>query len=139
MDNGDESFYEEYSIEEILPNSSNLTVSIYGSGDSEFSITDMMLAVGNYKSQWTQANGEFANTQVSIDNNGVTIRSSTLAGTYTKQTPQELSTYSSNRLMATINDDGILAPKIETQNEISMPPIKLVPQPDGWAFVKEEG
>lgn len=139
LDNGDESFYEEYSIEGILPNSSNLTVSIYGSGDSEFSITDMMLAVGNYKSQWTQANGEFANTQVSIDNNGVTIRSSTLAGTYTKQTPQELSTYSSNRLMATINDDGILAPKIETQNEISMPPIKIVPQPDGWAFVKEEG
>lgn len=136
LDNGEESFYDEYSLEGILPNSSNLTVSVYGSADSEFSITDMMLAVGNYKSQWTQANGEFANTQVTIDNSGVTIRSSTLNGTYTKQTPQEVSTYTNNILSATINDDGILAPKAKFKNEINMSPIKIVPQSDGWAFVR---
>ena len=136
LSNGDESFYDEYSLEGILPNSSNLTVSVYGSGDSEFSITDMMLAVGDYKSQWTQANGEFANMQVTIDNNGVTIRSNTLSGTYTKQTPQEVSTYSNNTLTATINDDGISAPKARFRNEINMSPIKIVPQSDGWAFVR---
>ena len=132
----DESFYDEYSLEGMLPNSSNLTVSVYGSGDSEFSITDMMLAVGDYKSQWTQANGEFANMQVTIDNNGVTIRSNTLSGTYTKQTPQEVSTYTNNTLTATINDDGISAPKARFRNEINMSPIKIVPQSDGWAFVR---
>ena len=136
LDNGDESFYGEYSLEGILPNSSNLTISVYGSSDSEFSITDMMLAVGNYKSQWTQANGEFANTQVTIDNSGVTIRSNTLNGTYTKQTPQEVSTYTNNILSATINDDGISAPKAKFKNEINMSPIKIVPQSDGWAFVR---
>jgi len=135
LNNGDESFYDEYSLEGILPNSSNLTISVYGSADSEFSINDMMLAVGDYKTQWTQANGEFANTQVSIDNTGVIIRSNTLDGTYTKQTPQELSAYSNNALAATINSDGISAPKANFKNEIIMSPIKIVPQRDGWAFV----
>lgn len=134
--NGEESFYNEYSLEGILPKSSSLIISIYGSSDSEFSINDMMLAVGDYKTQWTQANGEFANTQVSIDNNGVIIRSNTLTGTYTKQTPQELSAYSNNTLSATINNDGIRAPKAEFKNEINMSPIKIVPQSDGWAFVR---
>lgn len=138
LENGDESFYEEYSLEAILPNSSNLTISVYGSEDSEFSINDMMLSVGEYKTQWTQANGEFANTQVSIDNTGVTIRSNTLNGTYTKQTPQELSAYSNNVLSATINNDGISVPKAEFRNEIKMSPIKIVPQSDGWAFVRSE-
>ena len=135
LDNGEESFYDEYSLEGMLPNSSNLTISVYGSGDSEFSINDMMLALGDYKTQWTQANGEFANTQVSIDNTGVTIRSNTLDGTYTKQTPQELSAYSNNVLTATINNDGISAPKADFRDEITMSPIKIVPQRDGWAFV----
>lgn len=138
LENGDESFYDEYSLEAILPNSSNLTVSVYGSGDSEFAINDMMLAVGDYKTQWTQANGEFANTQVAIDTTGVTIRSNTLDGTYTKQTPQELSAYSNNVLAATINNEGLIAPKAEFKNEISMSPIKIVPQNDGWAFVRSE-
>lgn len=138
LDNGDTSFYDEHSIEAILPNSSNLTVSVYGSSDAEFSVTDMMLSVGDYKSQWTQANGEFANTQVSIDNNGVTIRSNNLAGTYTKQTPQELSAYANNTLVATINDDGTSAPKAEFTTEIGMSPIKIVPQNDGWAFVRKD-
>ena len=136
LENGDESFYKEYDLEEILPNSANLTISVYGSSDSEFSITDMMLAVGNYRSQWTQANGEFANTQVTIDSNGVTIRSNNLSGTYSKQTSQEISTFSNNRLVATVNDDGVSAPKIESVNAIAMPPIKIVPRSDGWAFVK---
>lgn len=136
LENGDESFYKDFSIEKILPNSSNLTISVYGSSDSEFSITDMMLAVGDYRSQWTQANGEFANTQVTIDSNGVTIRSSNLSGTYSKQTPQELSTYSNNKLVATVNESGISAPKIDATKAISMPPIKIVPRSDGWAFVK---
>lgn len=138
LENGEESFYRDYSIEAMLPNSANLTVSVFGSSDSEFSVTDMMLSVGDYKSQWTQANGEFANTQVSIDSNGVVIRSSTLAGTYTKQTPQEISTYSHNTLSATVNDDGVIAPKAEFKKEIGMSPIKIVPQSDGWAFVKKE-
>lgn len=137
LENGDESFYNEYSLEGILPNSSNLTISVYGSADSEFSINDMMLAVGDYRTQWTQANGEFANTQVSIDNTGVTIRSNMMDGVYTKQTPQELSAYSNNVLAATINSDGIGAPKVEIKNEMCMSPIKIVPQSDGWAFVPE--
>lgn len=138
LENGDESFYGDHSIEGILPNASNLVIEVYGSSDSEFSITDMMLSVGNYKTQWTQANGEFANMQVTIDNNGVVIRSNTLTGTYTKQTPQEVSVYSNNVLSATVNGDEIIAPKAKFKNEISMSPIKIVPQSDGWAFVRKE-
>ena len=138
LENGEETFYGDFGIEKILPNSSNLTVSVYSSADSEFSITDMMLSVGDYKTQWTQANGEFANTQVSIDTGGITVRSSSLDGTYTKQTPQEISTYYNNQLAATLNNDGLKAPKATFGTEINMPPIKIVPQSDGWAFVKGE-
>lgn len=136
LPNSKSSFYEDFIIEEMLPHSSNLNILVYGSEDSDFSITDMMLAPGNYRSQWTQANGEFANTQVTIDTSGVTVHSKTTDGVFTKQTPQDISAYINNSIVATINSDSILAPKIKVQKEVNMPPIKIVPQSDGWAFVK---
>ena len=59
LGNGEVVGWQEYVLEAILPLSSSLTVTISTSADAEiFDITDMMLAVGNYKTQWTQANGE---------------------------------------------------------------------------------
>lgn len=134
--NGEASLWEEKSIEVILPNSTRLTVSVSGSSDSDFEITDMMLSVGNYRSKWSQANGEFANTQVSIDIDGVTIKSSNLDGSYAKQTSQGLTIFENNTAKAFVNGTTVSSEKIVASTEIDMPPIKIVPQRTGWAFVK---
>lgn len=136
--NGEAVNYKEYAVEAILPHSTELTVSVTASNDAEFSITDMMLAVGSFRSQWTQANGEFSNSQVQIDGDGVTVKNSNLAGAYTKVTPQGVEVYLNSQLIAVVNNETIKAPIGEFTKEIDMPPIKVVAQSDGWAFVEKE-
>ena len=136
--NGEAVNYKEYAVEAILPHSTELTVSVTATNDAEFYITDMMLAVGSFRSQWTQANGEFSNSQVQIDSDGVTVKNSNLAGAFTKVTPQGVEVYLNSQLIALINSDTIKAPIGEFTKEIDMPPIKVVAQSDGWAFVEKE-
>lgn len=136
--NGEAVNYKEYAIEALLPHSTELAVSVTASNDAEFYITDMMLAVGNYRSQWTQANGEFSNSQVQIDSDGVTVKNSNLAGAYTRVTPQGVEVYLNSQLIALINNETIKAPIGEFTKEIDMPPLKVVAQSDGWAFVEKE-
>ena len=138
LPNGKSSNYGEFAIEAMLPHSTELTVSVTASDDAEFYITDMMLAVGNYRSQWTQANGEFSNSQVQIDTDGITVKNSNLDGSYTKQTPQEVEVYRDGRLAALVSGDQVMADSGAFKNEIDMPPIKIVPMNDGWAFVEKE-
>ena len=138
LDNSESSTWEDFSIEGILPMSTQLTIEVFGSSDSEFSITDMMLAVGNYRSNWSQANGEFANTQVAIDTTGVKITNSNLHGAYSKLDSQGLIIFDSNSESSFINNDGVHTKSISAENEIDMPPLKIVPQSDGWAFVPKE-
>lgn len=141
LENGETSNYSEYSIEGILPHSTELTVSVTASNDNgiEFYVTDMMLAVGNIRTQWTQANGEFSNSQVQIDIDGVTVKNSNLDGSYTKQTSQAVEVFRNNQLAAMVSSDMVSANTGAFKDEIDMPPIKIVAQTDGWAFVKKEG
>ena len=136
--NGEAANYKEYAIEALLPHSTELTVSVTASNDAEFCITDMMLAVGSFRSRWTQANGEFSNSQVQIDSDGVTVKNSNLAGAYTKVTPQGVEVYLNSQLIALVNNETIKAPIGEFTKEIDMPPLKIVAQSDGWAFVEKE-
>ena len=135
--NGESANYKDFAAEAILPHSTELTLTVTASSDAEFYITDMMLAVGDYRSQWTQANGEFSNSQVQIDIDGVTVKNNNLSGTYTRQTPQNVEVWKNNQLIGILSSDEIQAPKGSFTKEIDMPPIKIVPQSNGWAFVKD--
>ena len=141
LGNGETSNYGEYAIEGILPHSTELALTVTASDDNgiEFYVTDMMLAVGNYRSQWTQANGEFSNSQVQINIDGVTVKNNNLAGSYTRQTSQAVEVFKNNQLAAMVSSEEISANTGAFKNEIDMPPIKIVAQNDGWAFVKKEG
>lgn len=136
--NGTSSNYGEFAIEAILPHSAELTVSVYATADAEFYITDMMLAVGNYRSQWTQANGEFSNSQVQIDIDGITVKNSNLDGSYTKQTSQELEVYKNNQLAARLSSEQVSATTGTFTKEIDLYPMKIVAQSNGIAIVKKE-
>lgn len=135
--NGEASNYGEFAIDAMLPHSTELALTVTASSDAEFYITDMMIAVGNYHTQWTQAADEFSNTQVQVDKEGVTVRDSSHNGVYTKQTPQQFEVYSNRSLVARLDNDRVLAENGSFTEGIDMPPLKIVPQPDGWAFVKK--
>ncbi len=140
LGNNETSNYGEFAIEGILPHSTELTVTVTASSDSgiEFYVTDMMFAVGNLRSQWTQANGEFSNSQVQIDIDGVTVRNNNLDGTYTRQTSQAVEVYNNSQLAAIVSKEMVSATTGAFEKEIDMPPLKIVAQSDGWAFVKKE-
>lgn len=133
--NGEAPIYNEYTIEKILPKSSVLVITVFGSDESELSVTDMMLAVGDYRSQWTQANGELANTQTQVDIQGVKVSSTTTDDTSSQLTSQGLYTKDGSNIISSLTNGGLVTPEINATREISMPPIKIVPQRNGWAFV----
>lgn len=143
---GEESFYNEYSIAGILPKDNYFILEFYGSPDSDVIFTDNMLALGEYTSKWTQANGEIMNTQVNINSNGIVVKSSIYLGDYTVMSPLEFAGYSNINGTLTrvfsLNKDVTKVTKLEAENEIKMTPIKIVPVTEGdligWAFVPSQ-
>lgn len=107
------------------------------------SFTDLMLAQGG-KTSWRQASGEIYNLQVSVDQEGIQVKSSTYAGDYTAITPLEFAGYSNAsgtmKKVFTINRDITEVEKLSAKTQIKMPPMEIVPINNatykGWAFVK---
>lgn len=136
---GDNPYYDLFSIQDILPKNNYLDLAVSGSPDSDFAVTDMMMSVGDYVSQWTQANGEFANTQVNIDINGVTVRSSTVQGIYSLQTPFRFAGYRNGSVVYSLDESAVKSKKAILEEGIEMPPLKIVKMEKGWAWVRMEG
>ena len=138
---GESVFYKDYEIKGLAPSENYYVVEFYADTDATF--TDNMFAVGEYKSQWTQANGEVMNTQVNINLNGILVRSSVYAGDYTIVSPLEFAGYSmingTPTKVFSLNKDVTEVKKLLASDEITMHPIKVVPitqgEIQGWAFV----
>ena len=83
------------------------------------------------------------NTQVNINVDGVLVKSSVYLGDYTVMSPLEFAGYSlingSVTKVFSLNKDTTLVKKLESEDEIKMIPIKIVPitkgDKQGWAFV----
>lgn len=144
---GQDSFYSDYEIKGLLPKDTYYIIEFYGSDNSNATFTDNMFSVGEYRSQWSQANGEIMNTQVNINENGVLVKSSIYQGDYTVMSPLEFAGYSKINGVITkvfsLNKDTTLVKKMESEDEIKMIPIKIVPitsgELQGWAFVPSTG
>ena len=143
LSEGESSFYGEYSLQGLLPKDNYYIIEFYGSEESGATFTDNMFALGEYRTQWTQASGEIMNTQVNINLDGVLVKSSVYAGDYTVMSPLEFAGYSNLNGVVTkvfsLNKDTTLVKKLEAEDELKMIPIKIVPittgQLQGWAFV----
>ena len=135
--------YAGFECEAISPTTSSIIIVFYGSDDSDATFTDNMLAVGEYKSQWTQANGEVMNTNVVVDVNGITVKNvgenGETTGDYTTITTKEFAGYSNGNRVFTLNKDVTEVEKLKAKKEVTMAPIKIVPitsgELRGWAFV----
>lgn len=144
---GESSFYGDYEIKALLPKDSYYDIEFYGSADSNATFTDNMFAIGEYKTQWSQASGEIMNTQVNINVDGVLVKSSIYDGDYTIMSPLEFAGYSNINGVVTkvfsLNKDTTSVKKLEAEDEIKMSPIKIVPitsgDLQGWAFVPSIG
>lgn len=143
LEAGENAYYKEYKIDKLLPKDTYYDIEFYGSIDSNATFTDNMLTIGEYTSQWTQANGEIMNTQVNISIDGIIVKSSIYAGDYTIVSPLEFAGYSNINGVTTkvfsLNKDVTNVKKLDAENEIRMVPIKIVPVTSGdlqgWAFV----
>lgn len=134
---GEETIYQEIAFEGICPKSNELTLEIFASSDADLRVMDMMLSSGDYRSKWTQANGELANTDVKIDISGIEINSANTE-TSSHLTSQGLEIKRKGNTVTSITNVGVEANRGKFREEITMSPIKIVPQRDGWAFVKSE-
>lgn len=144
---GENPYFSDYEIKALLPKDNYYDVEFYGSAGSDATFTDNMFTIGNYKKQWTQANGEIINTQVNLGINGVSVKSATSEGTETSITPYEFAGYTMingvRTKVFTLNGDTTEVEKVKSKKEISMPPLKIVPittgTRQGWAFVPTGG
>lgn len=140
-------YFADYEITGLLPKDTYYDIEFYGSADSNATFTDNMFTIGRYKAQWQQATGEIMNTQVSIDTNGINVKSATSEGTEVVITPYEFSGYANvggtKAKTFTLNGATTEVEKIKSRSEISMPPLKIVPINSGsklgWAFVPTAG
>lgn len=144
---GQEAYYNEFEIVKLEPKDNYYTIEFYGSADSDTTFTDNMFSVGEYKSQWTQANGEVMNTNVVINKDGITVKNlddeGNQTGDYTVVSTVEFAGYSyvngTKTKVFSLNKDITRVSKLFAENEITMPPIKIVPITEGdlqgWAFV----
>lgn len=140
---GESSFYGDYEIAKLLPKDSYYYIEFYGDVDSGATFTDNMFAIGEYRTQWTQANGEIMNTQVNINLDGILVKSLVYDGDYTVMSPLEFAGYSNINGVVTkvfsLNKDTTEVKKLKAEDEMSMFPIKIVPitegEVQGWAFV----
>lgn len=143
---GESSYWDEYTLQSLLPIDNYYDIEFYGSADSGATFTDNMFSLGEYKTIWTQANGEIMNTQVNINLNGVLVKSSVYLGDYTVMSPLEFAGYSNINGTITkvfsLNKDTTLVKKLQAEDEMKMIPIKIVPITTGanrgWAFVKTD-
>lgn len=135
-------YYTTYSLTGVIANENYFDLEISVSEDAEVSITDLILSLGDYNKQWEQSNSEFANTQVKIDTGGVTVVESNKTDDYTEQSPQDFTVYKDGEITGRLDQDGLRANNGRFTNQISMPPVKIIPiktgSNAGWAFVKTE-
>ena len=144
FDNGTAYTWRKNSVE-FTPVEGANTVTISVDAGSTIEFTDLMLSTGG-KTTWRQASGEIYNTEVSLDQAGVQVRSSVYTGDYVEITPLEFAGYSnasgSMTKVFSLNRDTTEVEKLEARTQIKMPPMKIVPidnaSYEGWAFVKED-
>lgn len=134
--------WKDFSIVGVKPSESYFDVII--STDSSitlFAITDLMLATGDSVVPWVSAADEILSKQVAIDQNGVKVSSST-NDDYVQLDEYGLNGYHNGENVLTLQQDVTEVAKLKAREQITMPPIKIVPvttgNNQGWSFVATE-
>ena len=113
-------------------NTQIITVEIYS--NCGMIITDLIANTGDILSQWQPYAQELYALGVQIDSNGVKTYDN-VSEQEVHLTPTGLSGYYQNEQVFTINKDTTETRKFLAEEEINMPPIKIIKVNTGWDFV----
>lgn len=115
-------------INDFVPTTNYVDVTIEIDGDvALFSITDLMLSKGAVPMAWQQAVGEVANTNVTFDTTGITVKSNVYEGARTVMSPIEFAGYDSkgDRAFA-VNNDTTEVNNFEVRGDIDTSTHRIV-------------
>ena len=134
--------WESFSIVGVQPSQPYFDVVIEtNSATTLFAITDLMLAPGDSTTPWVSASDEILSKSVAIDSNGVRV-SSSANNDYVQLDEFGLNGYHNGENVLTLQQDLTEVAKLKARDQITMPPIKIVPITSGtsagWSFVKTE-
>jgi len=134
-------FWEVVSLEGILPKDDHYDIAITSDADADLQVTDVILAPGKTRHEWTQANGEVMNSSVAMTDEGITVRSSIYQNNYTKIDALGFEVHkqeAGGERIFGFNDDETNVSKLKADQQISMAPMRIVPVDfgaySGWAF-----
>jgi hypothetical protein len=123
-------YWDTVKIEEILPKDDHYVIEVHSDDDADLQVTDLMLAPGQTQREWTQSNGEVMNASVAITVDGMTIRSPQFPNDYTKIDALGLEVHSKEAGGARVfgfNKDETNVSKLRADEQITMPPMRIVP------------
>lgn len=134
--------WESFSIVGVQPSQPYFDVVVEtDSATTLFAITDLMLAPGDSTTPWVSASDEILSKSVAIDSNGVRV-SSSANNDYVQLDEFGLNGYHNDENVLTLQQDLTEVAKLKARDQITMPPIKIVPittgTSAGWSFVKTE-
>ena len=131
--------WESYEMTNLTPHDSYFDIVVgTDSNVTDFAITDLIINVGDSKTPWVPASDEILSKSVAIDSDGVTVRSST-NDDYVQLNELGLNGYHGSDNVFKLQQDVTEVAKLKSRDQITMPPIKIVPitqgSSAGWAFV----
>ncbi len=120
--------WQRFVINDFVPTTNYVDVVIYTDSDvALFSITDLMLSKGAVPMAWQQAVGEVANTNVTFDTTGITVKSNVYEGARTVMSPIEFAGYDSSGQRAfAVNNDTTEVNNFEVRGDIDTSTHKIV-------------
>lgn len=112
----------------IVPTSNYLDITFTLDGDVDtFSFTDLVMVRGVVDKGWYQAVGEVANSNVTFDTTGITVKSNVYDGAYTRMTPLEFAGYDDRGQRAfAVNNDTTEVNNLEVDGNIDTPEILII-------------
>uniref|UniRef100_A0AB39C718 Minor tail protein n=1 Tax=Bacillus phage KoopaTroopa TaxID=3234046 RepID=A0AB39C718_9CAUD len=131
-----------------IPKSNIITVRISANKLADFTISGLMMNIGDVPLQWSMATGEIYNTNIRMDMNGIRV-SQTVNGVdrgYTQITPDEFAGYydldgdGTYEKVFYLQEDETVSKKFRAKDEFTMGGIKIIKiestSNKGWAFVQ---
>ena len=119
--------WSQFALEDLTPHDIYFDVTIVSENATGFSITDLMLNAGALKQVWQQAPSEILTTQVKIDDEGITVRSSVYTGSYSAMTPLEFATYDQNGVRNFgASNDQVLANNLIVDGAIDTRTVRII-------------
>ena len=138
-------FWDTVTLEGILPKDDHFDIAITSDSDADLQVTDLILAPGKTRHEWTQANGENMNSSVAVTDDGIRIRSSAFKNNYTKIDALGFEVHkqeAGGERIFGFNDDETNVSKLKADKQISMAPARILPinysTYKGWAFTLSE-